>query len=174
MLQGMELTRTNRSGGLTTYISRRRARARRPGRARKSSACANANTSHHACAGGSPGEGQSHHPSSPVPRRLVCLGLRNVDDQFTREQSPLTRATTGPPDTMPAGLRTSSIFFLVATPKRSHPFPSRTRKLSSSGPMVLQAQVCGRVGRCRGFEGSVARLGLLLFSAPESRARTTT
>src|ERR1041385_278139 len=56
-------------------------------------------------------------------------------------------------------------FFLVATPKRSHPFPSRTRKLSSSGPMVLQAQVCGRVGRCRGFEGSVARLGPLLFSA---------
>ncbi len=30
--------------------------------------------------------------------------------------------------------------------------------------MVLQAQACGRVGRCRGFEGSLARVGLLLFS----------
>src|SRR5262245_49484259 len=76
---------------------------------------------------------------------------------------------------MPAGLRTSSIFFLVATPERSHPFPSRTRKLSSPGPMVLQAQVCGRVGRCRGFEGPLARAGPHLFrrrySARESRAR---
>src|ERR1700748_900323 len=70
-----------------------------------------------------------------------------------------------PLDTTPAELRTSSIFFLVATPERSHPFPSRTRKLSSPGPMVLQGQPCGRVGRCRGFEGSVARLGPLLFSA---------
>ena len=55
-------------------------------------------------------------------------------------------------------------FFLAAIPERSHPFPSRTRKLSSPGPMVLQAQACGRVGRCRGFEGSLARVGLLLFS----------
>ena len=30
-----------------------------------------------------------------------------------------------------------------------HPFPSRTRKLSPAGPMVLHAKVCGRVGRCR-------------------------
>ena len=51
----------------------------------------------------------------------------------------------------------------MATPKRSHPFPSRTRKLSFSGPMVLQARACGRVGRCRGFEGPFARTGSLLF-----------
>ncbi len=30
--------------------------------------------------------------------------------------------------------------------------------------MVLQGQPCGRVGRCRGFEGSLARVGLLSFS----------
>ena len=30
-----------------------------------------------------------------------------------------------------------------------HPFPSRTRKLSPTGPIVLYAKVCGRVGRCR-------------------------
>ena len=30
----------------------------------------------------------------------------------------------------------------------SHPFPSRTRKLSLTAPMVLHARVCGRVGSC--------------------------
>src|SRR5436190_3594450 len=71
---------------------------------------------------------------------------------------------------MPAELRTSPFFFLAAIPKRSHPFPSRTRKLSSSGPMVLQGQLCGRVGRCRGFEGPLARVGLLLFRPREISA----
>jgi hypothetical protein len=37
--------------------------------------------------------------------------------------------------------------FWVILAKGSHPFPSRTRKLSPSAPMVLHAQVCGRVGR---------------------------
>ena len=44
-----------------------------------------------------------------------------------------------------------AIFFPVAIPERPHPFPSRTRKLSSPGPMVLQGQLCGRVGRYRGL-----------------------
>ncbi len=39
--------------------------------------------------------------------------------------------------------------FSVAMPRGSHPFPSRTRKLSPSGPMVLHGQLCGRVGRRR-------------------------
>ena len=30
-----------------------------------------------------------------------------------------------------------------------HPFPSRTRKLSPSSPMVLHGRPCGRVGRCQ-------------------------
>ena len=30
--------------------------------------------------------------------------------------------------------------------ERSHPFPSRTRKLSSLAPMVLHGRLCGRVG----------------------------
>ena len=29
---------------------------------------------------------------------------------------------------------------------RDHPFPSRTRKLSLAGPMVLHGQPCGRLG----------------------------
>src|SRR5438477_10744365 len=64
---------------------------------------------------------------------------------------------------MPAELRTSIFFFLVATPERSHPFPSRTRKLSSPGPMVLQGQPCGRVGRCRGFEGPLIERAFIFF-----------
>ena len=41
--------------------------------------------------------------------------------------------------------------FSVAIARRSHPFPFRTRKLSSSAPMVLHGRLCGRVGRCRSF-----------------------
>src|SRR5204863_5192233 len=41
--------------------------------------------------------------------------------------------------------------FPVAIGAGSHPFPFRTRKLSLLPPMVLPAQVGGRVGRCRGF-----------------------
>src|SRR4051812_16520618 len=33
----------------------------------------------------------------------------------------------------------------------SHPFPSRTRKLSPPEPMVLRGKPRGRVGRCRIF-----------------------
>ena len=39
--------------------------------------------------------------------------------------------------------------FSVVIAIRSHPFPSRTRKLSLSAPMVLHGQLCGRVGRRR-------------------------
>ena len=39
--------------------------------------------------------------------------------------------------------------FLAATSKRPYPIPSRTRKSSSSEPMVLHRQRCGRVGRRR-------------------------
>jgi hypothetical protein len=36
---------------------------------------------------------------------------------------------------------------LVAMAKRIHPFPSRTRKLSSLASMVLHGRLCGRVER---------------------------
>ena len=41
--------------------------------------------------------------------------------------------------------------FPVVIGEGSHPFPFRTRKLSSLPPMVLHAQVCGRVGHCRDY-----------------------
>ena len=37
----------------------------------------------------------------------------------------------------------------VILPRGKYPFPSRTRKSSPAGPIVLHAKVCGRVGRRR-------------------------
>ena len=45
----------------------------------------------------------------------------------------------------------SILQFPVVISTRLHPIPSRTRKLSSSEPMVLHGKPCGRVGRCRDF-----------------------
>src|SRR5713226_6806345 len=60
--------------------------------------------------------------------------------------------------------RLSSNKFWVIVARGIHPFPSRTRKLSPSAPMVLHAQVCGRVGSCPVMsEAPAERLGLLLF-----------
>ena len=39
--------------------------------------------------------------------------------------------------------------FPVTLPEGPHPFPSRTRKLSPPGPMILQLRGCGKVGSCR-------------------------
>ena len=41
------------------------------------------------------------------------------------------------------------LMFTAVIAKRFHPFPFRTRKLSSSAPMVLHGRLCGRVERCR-------------------------
>ena len=38
--------------------------------------------------------------------------------------------------------------FWVTVARGTHPFPSRTRKLSLSAPMVLRARVRGSVGSC--------------------------
>ncbi len=49
-------------------------------------------------------------------------------------------------------LRVHSVtHFPVAISEGSHPFPSRTRKLSPPEPMVLRGKPRGRVGRCRIF-----------------------
>jgi hypothetical protein len=61
---------------------------------------------------------------------------------------------------LPNGQRTAALStqagraipsFPVVISTRLHPIPSRTRKLSSSEPMVLHGKPCGRVGRCRDF-----------------------
>ena len=56
--------------------------------------------------------------------------------------------------------------FWVTIARGTHPFPSRTRKLSLSAPMVLRAQVCGRVGSCPVYHKKPDReIGLLLLRA---------
>jgi hypothetical protein len=55
----------------------------------------------------------------------------------------------------------------------SHPFPSRTRKLSLAGPMVLHAKVCGRLGDRRHNSQAKSPLfgaGFLCFGAPVIRS----
>src|SRR5436309_15166238 len=39
--------------------------------------------------------------------------------------------------------------FPVVIEWRKHPFPFRTRQLSSTSPMILRGQLCGKVGRRR-------------------------
>ena len=59
----------------------------------------------------------------------------------------------------------------VAMAKRSHPFPSRTRKLSSSAPMVLRGKPRGRVGRRRSITKppSLNEAGRLFLRLPMNR-----
>ncbi len=45
--------------------------------------------------------------------------------------------------------QSSKLICLVTIAKRSHPFPFRTRKLSSSAPMVVGGCPPVRVGRCQ-------------------------
>src|SRR5918997_2509564 len=40
---------------------------------------------------------------------------------------------------------------LVTLAERPHPFPSRTRKLSSPAPKILRGQPFGKIGRRQGF-----------------------
>src|ERR1051326_4948570 len=63
--------------------------------------------------------------------------------------------------------------------KGKHPVPFRTRKLSSSAPMVLQGRPCGRVGHRRTYfraplGGSERGLVLVAGASTERRGRHTT
>ena len=56
------------------------------------------------------------------------------------------------------------IDFWVTIARGTHPFPSRTRQLSLSAPMVLHRQLCGRVGSCPVYnEGPDPMIGLFAF-----------
>ena len=65
--------------------------------------------------------------------------------------------------------------FPAIIPRGSHPFPSRTRKLSLAGPMVLHGKLCGSVGRRRSkiqkatFRNECGLFHLLLKLFPISR-----
>src|SRR5436190_14525441 len=49
------------------------------------------------------------------------------------------------------GSQAPSFNFPVVIGEGSHPFPFRTRKLSSLPPMVLRGKLRGRVGHCRDY-----------------------
>ena len=51
--------------------------------------------------------------------------------------------------TLESRQRDFALRFSVAIARRSHPFPFRSRQLSSSAPMVLPGRLGGRVGRRR-------------------------
>ena len=55
--------------------------------------------------------------------------------------------------------------FPVVIGEGSHPFPFRTRKLSPLPPMVLRAQVRGRVGHCREYSSEPAERRAFSFAA---------
>ena len=58
------------------------------------------------------------------------------------------------------------LIFTAVIAKRIHPFPFRTRKLSSSAPMVLHGRLCGRVGHRRFLYKSpfeLCSMGLFVF-----------
>src|SRR5688572_31508870 len=66
-----------------------------------------------------------------------------------------------------------SFTFPVVIGERSHPFPFRTRKLSSLPPMVLRGKLRGRVGHCRDYSVEARRLNSgdgLFVELPTSKA----
>src|ERR1043165_4747074 len=55
--------------------------------------------------------------------------------------------------------------FPVIIEWRKHPFPFRTRQLSSTSPMILRGQLCGKVGRRRdNMKGPRGNLRAFFFS----------
>src|SRR5688572_2560187 len=71
--------------------------------------------------------------------------------------SALSRQLSGRPELSASLLRADSrelqvlneTKFPVVIEQRSHPFPFRTRQLSSASPMILRGQLRGKVGRRR-------------------------
>ena len=102
MLQGMELTGTNRSCGLTTYISPLITQVRR--------AAPRSNT--HAAIRGAPGEGSSHHKFRTIatPHSKRCLiESRGLSSNERSRDSPESLFDCML-DTKPVVLRTSPVF----------------------------------------------------------------
>jgi hypothetical protein len=64
---------------------------------------------------------------------------------------------------------------LVTLAERPHPFPSRTRKLSSPAPKILRGQPFGKIGRRQDFcvNAQDARTALSLAVAAVARGEAT-
>src|SRR5688572_6794101 len=89
--------------------------------------------------------------------------------------SALSRQLSGRPELSASLLRADSCElqalketkFPVVIEQRSHPFPFRTRQLSSASPMILRGQLRGKVGRRRDnfFEKPLRNQRLFAFGA---------
>src|SRR5262245_13502921 len=103
MLQGMELTRTNRSGGLTTYISRRRTRVRRPdessGVVARAIVCAAPTQATTLVLGARREKVKAITLVRQFQDDLFISGCAMWTIESRATNRSLTRATTGPPDT---------------------------------------------------------------------------
>ena len=83
-----------------------------------------------------------------------CSGLGNASctadrDDPTRSKFTRTRAPSGP-RVCPGHWRSDRVNtrqILVTQAERPHPFPSRTRQLSSPAPKILRGQLLGNIGR---------------------------
>ena len=75
-------------------------------------------------------------------QRRRCARFKRTPSIFKKIFDPVRTGVS------PLCERFQEIDFWVTIARGSHPFPSRTRKLSLSAPMVLHARVCGRVGSC--------------------------
>src|SRR5262252_7136184 len=69
------------------------------------------------------------------PRRIVILRLAPASRERRRSHAVIVQMQTIP----------------VTLAERPHPFPSRTRQLSSPAPKILRGQPFGKIGRRRDF-----------------------
>jgi hypothetical protein len=111
---------------------------------------------------------EEHYPSMSLVRRLTARTATRAR-RSDHERRPTIK---GFALSRLIGLRAVAVQRLsVAISKRSHPIPFRTRKLSSSEPMVLLGRLSGRVGRRRDLLQRLAAhaASLFFFHLPEGR-----
>ena len=82
---------------------------------------------------------------------MAGIVIRLLDDSTTRSKisSGARRIPRGSARPLPNTSRRNEIPVTLA--ERPHPFPSRTRKLSSPAPKILRGQPFGKIGRRRDF-----------------------
>ena len=127
----MKLTSTNRPFGLTIKFTRRMAT---PGRCRAKI-----------------GAFQGAQRAANLPHVDLDGDPKPCNTQllFSCESSPAVATFFHKIAQVDPKVRDKRISLPVILPRGKYPFPSRTRKSSPAGPIVLHAKVCGRVGRRR-------------------------
>ena len=89
---------------------------------------------------------QPTHGQLQTRGRIVCAALDAAATDIEEETRAPVRATRVGAD-HGAPIASSHARILVTQAERPHPFPSRTRKLSSPAPKILRGQPLGKIGR---------------------------